>query len=739
MNLDRNYTHSTRRFVLDTNLTPTFAMSFDKFDVEDYVKAFASANVNCLFQIAKDHWGHSTYDTSVGIKHPQLKIDLLAEVIKHAHAHNVKVNAYYSLEHDSAVIEKHPGWSRRDIKGNLTRYHWHKLLTFGNPCFNSPYRQYVLDQLTEIAKNYDADLFWIDCVAQGDAGAPGCYCEYCRKAYREKFGKEIPAEARWDKEWKQYVNWRLDLLEKFWEDILATIHTYKPGFPVSRNHAWYTRTQRVRLAKGEIFLDADVGGDCGAGAAVLRGLTGNKAFHFGICACKGSVQEWVSPYRHKLETLNHLTQGGISVYGEYESVYYPDGTFEKEIFTRVGASFGERAQKEKYIQRTVSMPYVGVLYSDTTKTFYRGNDVYQDTDTALRGSKDDYLREDFLSTLTGAISTLLSMHIPFNVIAEWDIGSDVIKEYPILILPNVAAMSEKQVEALKKYVAKGGLLLGTFETSLYDEESDRLSDFQLSDVFGLKYLGRSDLDPNLIYHNHSSYIIPTEHEVFGGLPKSKLRIYSPYIKTESISGETIAFYCDPVELSLAKLHKLSFPSRGPAEFKGKKAVSWGTTPGKETTFPAIHVNRYGKGKAIFVAGQIFKACRRPLGPAWLQTEKPFNLWWTRGLMANLIKLLDDKPPFHVEAPDTVEATFWKNTKQKQVIVQLLNKTDLETLIPIENIKIQVRNEAFNLKEAYIAWPDKKELEIQKKERIIEINVPKIGMHEIVILQAGGVA
>jgi hypothetical protein len=62
-------------------------------------------------------------------------------------------------------------------------------------------------------------------------------------------------------------------------------------------------------------------------------------------------------------------------------------------------------------------------------------------------------------------------------------------ELDVLVLPNLAAMSDAQCAAVRGFVGAGGGLLATGETSLYDEEGRRRADFALSDVLGAHVTG----------------------------------------------------------------------------------------------------------------------------------------------------------------------------------------------------------------------------------------------------------
>ena len=104
------------------------------------------------------------------------------------------------------------------------------------------------------------------------------------------------------------------------------------------------------------------------------------------------------------------------------------------------------------------------------------------------------------------------------------------------------------------------------------------------------------------------------------------------------------------------------------------------------------------------------------------------------MVSNLLGLLDPVPAIHVEAPDTVEATFWSNPGENQIIIQLLNKTHMDSLIPVDGITIQIRKDVAQPKHAYLPWPSKKDLELQERELTTDIPVPRMGLHEVVIVE-----
>jgi hypothetical protein len=62
--------------------------------------------------------------------------------------------------------------------------------------------------------------------------------------------------------------------------------------------------------------------------------------------------------------------------------------------------------------------------------------------------------------------------------------------YQVLILPNIAALSDRQCEQIRAYVKRGGSVVATHETSLYDDWGKRRADFGLADLFGAHFDGK---------------------------------------------------------------------------------------------------------------------------------------------------------------------------------------------------------------------------------------------------------
>ena len=72
------------------------------------------------------------------------------------------------------------------------------------------------------------------------------------------------------------------------------------------------------------------------------------------------------------------------------------------------------------------------------------------------------------------------------------LDADHVGQFKVLIFPNIAALSVEQCRQVRDFVARGGGVVATHETSLYDEWGVRRADFGLADLFGASYDGGMD-------------------------------------------------------------------------------------------------------------------------------------------------------------------------------------------------------------------------------------------------------
>jgi hypothetical protein len=91
--------------------------------------------------------------------------------------------------------------------------------------------------------------------------------------------------------------------------------------------------------------------------------------------------------------------------------------------------------------------------------------------------------------ILGWYQALIESRIPFEMVHDRLLDAKHIGHLRTLILPNIAAMSDRQCQQLRDF---GGSIVATHETSLYDEWGVRRKNFGLADLYRTSFAGQVD-------------------------------------------------------------------------------------------------------------------------------------------------------------------------------------------------------------------------------------------------------
>ena len=130
------------------------------------------------------------------------------------------------------------------------------------------------------------------------------------------------------------------------------------------------------------------------------------------------------------------------------------------------------AANEAYLVDRRPIATVGVVWSEANV------DAYGRGEAGVRTGQP----------FAGIVEALSLHRIPWRAVHADHVARDA-GELDVLVLPNLAAMSDAQCEAVRRFVASGGGLVATGETSQCDEEGRRRADFGLAGTFGAHATG----------------------------------------------------------------------------------------------------------------------------------------------------------------------------------------------------------------------------------------------------------
>src|SRR5258705_12595475 len=108
---------------------------------------------------------------------------------------------------------------------------------------------------------------------------------------------------------------------------------------------------------------------------------------------------------------------------------------------------------ERYLRNESPLARVALLLSEQTAAEHPG--------VAEGDRAEDHV--------LGMYHALIEARVPFEMVHEAFLTPDRLDRFKVLILADAAALSEAQCDAIRAYVKRGGSLVATFATSLYDE------------------------------------------------------------------------------------------------------------------------------------------------------------------------------------------------------------------------------------------------------------------------------
>jgi hypothetical protein len=287
--------------------------------------------------------------------------------------------------------------------------------------------------------------------------------------------------------------------------------------------------------------------------------------------------------------------------------------------------------------------------------------------------------------------------------------ADRLKPFKLLILPNIAALSESQCDQLKQYVRSGGSLLATFETSLYDEQGKHRSDFGLADLFGVSYDGHVDGPmQNSYLRIKKDPVTGRFHPVLAGL-EDAFRIINGVWR---LNVKPQADFPSPVTL-IPSYPDLPMEHVYPCQ--------------PDTDIRELYLRELGNSRIAYIPWDIDRTF-------WDIMNADHAT-----LLRNVIEwAANDGIPVRVSGPGILDVTFWRQKQSMTVhLVNLTNpmmmKGPFRELIPIGEQKVQVRvPRDAKVKQVHSLVADKA-VDHETKDDQVSFTVPSILDHEVIAL------
>ncbi len=377
------------------------------------------------------------------------------------------------------VCDAHPDWIMVGPDGARLRHPSDPELWL--TCALGPYNfEFMTSVHEEIMRKYHPDGVFTN----RWAGSGMCYCQHCAENFRNFSGMSLPRTRNpQDPTRKQYIVWRQQRLFDLWRLWNEKIQAINPEASYIANAGGGALSELDMKAIAELAptLFADRQSRSGLMAPWSNGKNGKEyRATMGDKAIVGIFSVGLDD-RHRWKDS---VQGGDEI-----RMWVADGMAQglRPWFTKFNAKPIDRRwlpvveeiyrwqyANEAYLRNVRPLARVGMVYSQQSAWFYGGEEA----------------REKVENPGLGYYQALIEARIPFEMVHDRLLDAERLAPFKTLILPNIAALSDEQCGQLRDFVARGGGLVATYETSLYDQWGVRRKDLGLSSLFGASYAGR---------------------------------------------------------------------------------------------------------------------------------------------------------------------------------------------------------------------------------------------------------
>lgn len=595
-----------------------------------------------------------------------------------------------------AMYQVHPDWIAVDANGKKRR-HWAAPDQWVT-CALGPYN---FEFMTEVTREI-VSLYKVDGVFSNRwHGSGTCYCEHCRANFKKFSNLDLPRTTDpKDPARRQYIVWHQQRLFELWRLWDAEIKKINPDAAFIANSGGGALSELDMKTIGDLapilFADRQARRGVmpawanGKNAKEYRATMGRKPiggiFSVGVeepYRWKDSVQ---SAEEIRLWAVDGIAQGLRPWFTKFNA---------KPIDTRwlpvVEHLYQWHSANEKYLRNEQSLARVGLVYSQRTANFYGGE--------AARSKVED--------PALGFYHAMVTSRIPFEMVHDLLLDEQHLAPYKTLVLPNIAALSKEQCGQLTNFVERGGGLVATYETSLFNEWGDRLPDFGLANLFGVSADGREGPMQNSYLSIEKSDRGGAYHPLVRGLENASRVINGVHrVTTKALARGALA------PLTLVP----SYPDLPMEEVYPRQA---------HTDVPGAIVREVGKGRVVYFPSDIDRTF-------WEVLSADHGL-----LLRNAVSWVNAEPmPIDVVGKGVLDLSYWR--QRDSLTVHLVNLTNpmmmkgpVTEVFPVGSQQVRITLPSARPVKAVKLLVAGGAAAHRQTGNVLEVLVPQVELHEVV--------
>ena len=596
------------------------------------------------------------------------------------------------------AMQAHPEWIAVDDQGRKRAHESTPGLWI--TCALGPYNfGFMTDVLREIMSLYDVDAIF----ANRWNGSGMCYCESCRNGFRAFSGLDLPRGKPTytvpnvhpkDTPWllhSRWVNARLLELWDLWDSELRKINPNSGFIP---NMGGGSELDLEEISRRATILTLDRQGRSGTtppwaiglSAKQFRAVCPNATLGASFSVGMEGGYRWKDSVQSGPE-IQAWASDGVANGLRLTFTKFCTRLYDRRWLSVEEDQFNWHYRSEKYLLDQVPLARVAIVDSPQTSRFYKSGDASE-------------------GHVYGMYQAMVEGRIPFEMVHEHFLTPDRVDRYKLLVLPNVAALSDQQCAQLAAFVERGGSLLATYETSLYDEWGVRRKDFGLARLFGVRYRGKDGPMRNS-YAGIESLPGGSRHRVVAGFEGAErivnsvnrldVEVTEPHVNTPLT---LIPSYPDlPMEQLYPRVPK--------------------------TDIPLVCLREYGRGRVVYLPGDFDRTFWEFLLEDHARLLKNAILWAS-----------NEEQPVTVTGPGLLDVTVWRQPESLTVhLVNLSNPMAMRgyfrEFLPVGPLKLRIRlPEGHKARQVHFLVGSGSP-SVQEEPGLLTVAIPSIWNHEVV--------
>jgi len=674
-----------RQLILETHFG-NYRDIFKNFDAEAAAQMYDEAGVDLLCYFGKCQDGYSYYPTKIGVEHPGLTRDFTGELTGALKKRGIRCMVYFFPAMERILKRTYPGWMYQSDPAR-TAPEEKSIGDVAMMCFQSPYMDRIgIPQMKECLSMYDLDGVFVDIVLQQYL-SQNCYCTFCRELFSREMGGDIPTDKN-DPGAFRYRKWSNRLLDAFMEKIYRSLTDSDPGTAVIINYAWMSRypvtppdyvphvtwdtpTPAHGLFSLDFSFESRYLSTLPLPSWSCMNIRMNNWTDYSLREPEAFLQESAIP----LGSCGTLYQS---------DVLYPSGNPDPAVMEAIGMVNRRIVELDPYVRDAKPVRDTAILHSADSLW---SKEPLTPTSTWQAGPA--------YHSACGAHKALIEGHVQ-TAILNSGVLVDTLHEYRALVLADQRILSDRECEAIRRFVRQGGALLATCETGTRDTNNMPLTTFALSDVLGVEYIDTSD--------TANCYLRMKLKDIRLGIPAMDIQIGSAYARVRPTTATTLLELVPPYE-----------------------GLTTGTPPPAESPEgPGVTINSYGKGKALYCAPRLFEAYYR----ADIPVVRKLALWMFEQIYPSSERsIVCENIPVNVE--------MFYNERKGERFVHLVNYSgdkrangvpQTQDFPVIHGIRLKIRTDT--TPQSVTTVPDKSDIDFTSVNGYVEFEAEPLTIHNV---------